>query len=269
MNVPVILVDWLDAAVVAPDGRHLSPPFDWRVAAGEFWCLVGPNGAGKSSLVAALAGLLPRHAGTLRIAGQPIRACSPARLAQVRGLLPQSVETPFGLDALQTVMLAHDPGQHAGRRARTREAAFAALARLGVDTLARRDVATLSGGERQRVALAALLAQAPRLYLLDEPLTHLDLRHQAEAMRLFAELAGTGEAAVIAAVHDISLAARHATHAVLLDPGSPPRLGPADEVLDPEIVSRAFDFPLRRIVVDGAPTYVPGACGPADAGPRA
>jgi len=253
------LIDWRDAVVHSPDGRRLFGPFDWIVAPGEFWCIVGANGAGKSSLVGTVAGLLAPRGGPLLLAGRPIGNYDIASLARVRGLLPQSFEAPFGLDALQTVMLAREPRARRWLRdaPADREAALAALARFDVEALAARDMATLSGGERQRVGLASLLAQRPLVYLLDEPLTHLDLRHQVAAMRLFAGLAAAEAVAVVAAVHDVSLAARHATHALLVGSGGEVRTGPADAVLEPEAVSDALGFPVRRIVVDGAPSFVP------------
>lgn len=253
------IVEWRDAVVHAPDGRALFGPFDWVVEPGEFWCLLGANGAGKSSLVATVAGLITPAAGRLRIAGRPIESCAIATLASLRGLLPQSFEAPFGLDALQTVMLARDPRTRRwlGDATADRKAALAALARFDVEDLAGRDMGTLSGGERQRVGLASLLAQQPMLHLLDEPLTHLDMRHQVATMRLFADLVARDAVAVVAAVHDVSLAARHATHALLIGSAGEVRTGPVDTVLDPEAVSDALGFPIRRILVDGAPTYVP------------
>lgn len=257
------LVEWRDAVVHAPDGRRLFGPFDWVVEPGEFWCLVGANGAGKSSLLATVAGLITPPAGRLSIAGRPIEACDIATLASLRGLLPQSFEAPFGLDALQTVMLARDPLRRLlprrllGDNAADRSAALAELARLGVDGLALRDMGTLSGGERQRVGLASLLAQQPLLHLLDEPLAHLDMRHQVAAMRLFADLVAAEPVAVVAAIHDVSLAARHASHALLIGSRGEVSAGPVDAVLEPDAVSDALGFPIRRILVDGAPTYVP------------
>lgn len=253
------LVEWRDAVVHSPDGRRLFGPFDWIVSPGEFWCVVGANGAGKSSLVATVAGLLAPRGGSLLLAGRPIDDYDIPSLASVRGLLPQSFEAPFGLDALQTVMLAREPRARRWLRdaPADRAAALAALARFDVAAMAGRDVATLSGGERQRVGLASLLAQRPLLYLLDEPLTHLDLRHQVATMRLFAELVATEAAAVVAAVHDVSLAARHATHALLIGSRGEVWAGPAEAVLEPRAVSDALGFPLRRVLVDGAPTFVP------------
>ncbi len=253
------IVRWRDAVVHAPDGRHLFGPFDWVVRPGEFWCVVGANGAGKSSLVGTVAGLLAPAGGPLLLAGRPIGHYGIARLASLRGLLPQSFEAPFGLDALQTVMLAREPRTRRWLRddPADREAALAALARFGVESFAMRDMATLSGGERQRVGLASLLAQQPLLYLLDAPLAHLDMRHQVATMRLFARLVAAEAVAVVAAVHDVSLAARHASHALLIGSAGEVRAGPVDAVLEPQAVSDALGFTVRRILGDGAPTYVP------------
>ena len=111
---------------------------------------------------------------------------------------------------------------------------------------AERQIQNLSGGERQRVAIAALLVQQPRLYLLDEPLAHLDLHHQVEVLAHFQTLARQG-AGVVMVLHDLNLAARYASHILLLDGEGGHEIGPARHILQPERLSRAFGHPLRAV----------------------
>ncbi|HRJ25648.1 MAG TPA: ABC transporter ATP-binding protein, partial [Thauera sp.] len=120
-------------------------------------------------------------------------------------------------------------------------------------------VHTLSGGERQRVAIAALLTQAPRLFLLDEPLNHLDLHHQIATLELFQRLVrepGTGRGSVMV-LHDINLAARYADHIILLDGRGGVIAGDRDAVLRADLLGQAFGHPLRRIEHEGRVVFLP------------
>jgi iron complex transport system ATP-binding protein len=121
----------------------------------------------------------------------------------------------------------------------------------------RRDVLTLSGGERQRVALAALLAQDAPLLLLDEPVSHLDLHHQIMVLAHLDGLARNRGKGVLFTVHDLNLAARFATHALLLTPEGTVRQGPIDEVLDEAALWCAFSHRVARIEAAGRTLFVP------------
>ena len=134
--------------------------------------------------------------------------------------------------------------------------AMAALTTMGLDGFAERQVPTLSGGERQRLAIAALLVQQPRLYLLDEPLSHLDLHHEITVLDHFRDLAAAG-AGVVMVLHDINLAARYASHVLLLDGEGGHVIGTAAEVLTAERLSAAFGHPLRAVVDGNSTLFVP------------
>ena len=245
------LLEAADLELVA-GARTLVSGLTLRVEPGQCWAVVGANGVGKTTLLGALAGLAaPRH-GRVELEGRPVASLRPAEAARRRGFLPQHVEAAFESSVLQSVLLGRHPHRHPGAwrlwESDDDEAlARAALARVDLQGFEDRDLASLSGGERQRAALAALLAQAPALYLLDEPLAHLDLRHQHAVMRLLRELADAGDCAVVASVHDLSLAARHATHALVMS-ASGCVAGPAAEVLTEAGLTAAFDHPVRRLV---------------------
>ncbi|MGC7406646.1 ABC transporter ATP-binding protein [Pandoraea pneumonica] len=245
------LVDWLDFAV----------------APGECWCLAGPNGAGKTTLLSTLAGLRSIDAtphrddaiaasGRIDIAGKPLSQWRVGALAKVRALMPQQTRDAFGATALEVVLAGRHPYLAQGRWGAWESeddiaAAMTALAQVGLEAFAQRDVTTLSGGERQRVSLAAVLAQATPLLLLDEPISHLDLHHQMDALERLAEHATRDDAAVVFSCHDLNLARRFATHALLLDGRGAWRAGPVREVLTAEYCSDAFGYPLR-LIRDGA-----------------
>ncbi|MCI3208526.1 ABC transporter ATP-binding protein [Pandoraea capi] len=242
-----MLVDWLDLAV----------------APGECWCLAGPNGAGKTTLLDTLAGLRPiaetsardaaiTASGRVAIGGKMLAEWRPEPLARVRALMPQQIRDAFAATALEVVLAGRHPYLAPGRWGAWESdddvaIASAALAQVGLEDFASRDVTTLSGGERQRVSLAAVIAQATPLLLLDEPVSHLDLHHQIDALELLAAHAERKGAAVIFSCHDLNLARRFATHGLLLDGRGGWRAGPVREVLSAESCSDAFGYPLRLI----------------------
>jgi iron complex transport system ATP-binding protein len=245
--------------------RLLVGGLDLEFQRGQFWCLLGPNGAGKTTLLHSLAGLRLPEAGEVRLQGRPLADWGPRDAACLRGLLPQGGDAVFGLSALQVVLL----GRHPHSRARFGLAweqpedlaiAQAALARHDVAHLADREVGSLSGGERQRVALAALQAQDPWIWLLDEPLNHLDLRHQLATLAALRELALREQRLVIASIHDLALAARYATHALLLgapgDAAGSTLAGPVDAVAFAPATEAALGVRLRRAEVAGEAVVV-------------
>ncbi len=219
--------------------RKLITSLDWSVSEGEFWCVLGRNGAGKSSLLNVVAGLTRPAAGHVQVAGQALDTIDPLMLARRRGLMMQQVVDSFSCTVFDAVAIGRTPFR-VGRAWDDDEDAArvnGALARVGMLDRAASDVRRLSGGERQRVALAALLVQEVPLMLLDEPTSHQDVAHQLTVMRLLQELAA--DHAVVATCHDINLAARFATHALLVGEGFH-LAGKAGDVLTPEALQRTF-----------------------------
>ena len=137
------------------------------------------------------------------------------------------------------------------------EIAEDALHAVDLDGFEGRDVLTLSGGERQRVALAALLAQDAPLLLLDEPVSHLDLHHQILVLAHLRELARDRGKGVLFTVHDLNLAVRFATHALLLTPEGVVQQGPIDEVMDEAALWCAFGHRVTRVEAAGRTLFVP------------
>jgi iron complex transport system ATP-binding protein len=243
----------LDAVSLRAGARTLVARLTQEIAAGEMWCIAGPNGAGKTTLINVMAGLSKPASGTVLLDRLALAAWRPADLAQVRALMPQATHDAFSATVLETVLLNRFPyltgwgWESAGDRA----AAYAALDALGLAALASRDVLTLSGGERQRVALAAVLCQHAPLVLLDEPLAHLDLHHQVDCLQALADAAREDDRAVVFSCHDLNLARRFSTHALLLDGQGNVHAGHVRDVLTPERASAAFGYPLA-LIRDGA-----------------
>jgi iron complex transport system ATP-binding protein len=121
-----------------------------------------------------------------------------------------------------------------------------------------RRLGSLSGGERRRVSIAALLAQDPALLLLDEPTSHLDLHHQVAILDLLAASASRHAKAIVMSLHDVNLAARYCTHALLLFGGGRTEQGPVPAVLEPATLSRLYAHPVDRIDGPRGPVFAPG-----------
>jgi iron complex transport system ATP-binding protein len=229
--------------------RTLLEAFTHTFYAGEIWCVAGPNGAGKTTLLSTLAGLLRPSAGHVELDGVRVADWQPLPLAQRRALMPQSASDAFSASVLDIVMLNRFPHLTGWgwEREADREAAHAALDLLGLAAFAARDVLSLSGGERQRVALAAVLCQEAPLLLLDEPLSHLDLHHQIDCLEALTAWTREPRRTVMFSCHDLNLARRFATHALLLDGEGGAYAGPVHDVLTPTLTSRAFGYPLILI----------------------
>jgi iron complex transport system ATP-binding protein len=189
--------------------------------------------------------------------GSDLAHAAAEQTARWRGLLTQTVHDSFSATALEVVLLGRHP--HHGRWSfdddEDRRIAHDALAAVDAAALSARDVITLSGGERQRVAIAALLAQRAPLMLLDEPTAHLDLKHQVGVLEHLRALVQAGGGAAVIALHDLNLAARFASHALVLG-GVEPMAGTVDEVMTEGRLSAVFDHPLRRLRTGARWTYV-------------
>jgi iron complex transport system ATP-binding protein len=244
---------------VRAGARVLIERLDLDVRSGESWCVLGPNGSGKSTLLHVLAGLRAPDAGSIALFGTPWPRWDLRAAARRRGLLLQDHSDAFSAGVLETVLVGRHPhiGRFGWEGEEDRRCAIDALAWVDLSGFAERDILTLSGGERQRVALAALLAQDPELFLLDEPTAHLDLAHQASVFEHLASLAREQGRSILFATHDCNLAVRFATHALLLDGQGGAVSGPAHVVLDADRLSKLFGFPLAWAHSARASGFVP------------
>lgn len=214
--------------------RPLVHGLDVRIEAGQLWALLGNNGAGKSTLLHTLAGLLPPQQGGVELDGVALDAFTAAARARRVGLLLQEDLSGFWGTVHDYVLLGRYPHRRSlwGWGDADLASAQAAIAELDLDGRAQRPLGALSGGERQRARLAMLLAQSPAVLLLDEPLQHLDLRHQREVLGRLRRWAGEGGRAVVMSLHDPWAARRFCDHALLLYDDGSWRAGRADALLD-------------------------------------
>jgi iron complex transport system ATP-binding protein len=243
---------------VALGGRSVLNDVTMTVRAGEFVVVVGPNGAGKTTLLRAVAGLLPAS-GEVLIAGVPLAKLSLRERARTIGYLPQGHVFHWPLTVFDIVALGRLPrGAGADLSEADRAAVTRAMEQTGTAEFGARAVTTLSGGERARVAMARVLAMEVPLILADEPTASLDLRHQIaviDILRRHASSFGT----VVAVLHDLALAARHADRIVVIDGGRIVADGPPREVLTAERLAETFGVRADVTEARGAPLILPWA----------
>ncbi len=236
-----------DTLAVGIDGRALVRRLDLQLEPGRCWGLLGRNGAGKTTLLHTLAGLRPPLAGRLSLHGEELSDLPRRQVARRVGLLLQDREDRFPQTVREAVLAGRYPHLGPWREPGDRDLDLVreALEKVGLAALAGRNVQTLSGGERQRVALAALLAQGPDLLLLDEPVSHLDLREQVRLLDLLRDLARQGHA-VLMSLHDPNHALGWCDRLLLLHRGRA-LCGDTERLGSPRLLSRLFDQPLTLL----------------------
>ena len=222
--------------------------------AGSFVALIGPNGAGKSSLLRAIAGIIPHAAGSIRLASTEVALMTPAQRARMVAMVSQQTVMPEGFtvrEVIEMARYAYRPWYASASIADT-EAVDRALMQCEIMQFADVPATQLSGGEQQRVAVARAIAQESQILILDEATAHLDLHHQAAILRISREMTHRG-VLVIAAMHDLNLAAAYATHIILLDNGRVAAQGTPADVLQQVILERVYRTALISIPLPDAP----------------
>ena len=192
-------------------GRHVLEDVSFSLAAGQTLCLLGPNGVGKTTLFKTLLGFLKPLAGEVVIEGRPTADWTRKEFACEVAYIPQLHTPSFSYSVHDVVLMGRTPHLSglSSPSGADEELATAAIERMGIGHLARRDYASLSGGERQMVLIARALAQQPRILVMDEPCASLDFGNQARLLEQILELAAQG-IAVVMTTHDPN-------HAFLLD----------------------------------------------------
>ena len=250
------MTDPADAILVADDvqfGYRADQPVlcgvNMTVQRGRFVCVLGPNGSGKTTLLRCLLGQLTPSGGDIRLNGRAIRSYRPRELARTMAYVPQFPQSAFSFTALEIVRMGRL--SHTGVLGLTgendRKVVQLAMEMTETTEFADRELGELSGGESQRVMIARGLAQQPGVILLDEPTSHLDVRHQMTIYRMMARLAHDWRMAVVCVSHDVNLAGRFADELVLMKAGRVLADGSPGEVIRADVLSAAYDVSVELI----------------------
>ena len=247
------------AVALEVPGRVLCRDLSASFEPGQAWAVLGRNGTGKSTLLHALAGFSAPGRGAIELDGSPVAAAPARDRARRLSVLLQIEPAAYWGTAFDYALLGRFPHTRGlgGYTRDDRDAASAALDAVGMLDFARRSFATLSGGERQRVRIAQMLAQDAPIMLLDEPLQHLDLVHQAHVMTLVGNAVRELRRTAVMVLHEPLWLGRYCTHALVLLGDGTAFAGPAEAVLTRELLERAYGCALREIADGGARSFVP------------
>jgi iron complex transport system ATP-binding protein len=233
----------------------------FSIDARELVGLLGPNGSGKTTLLKAISRALRPKVGAVYLNEEEVYRMKGREVAKNVAVVPQVGGVGFDLTALDVVLMGRHP--HLGRfeleGERDLAVAREAMKMTKVWHLAERRVSELSGGERQRVMIARALAQEPKVLLLDEPTTHLDINCQLEIMDLLREVCVKRGIAALAVLHDLNLASCYCDRLMLMKEGRIVAAGSVEEVLTSKNVREVFgvDVLVKRHPATGAPYVVP------------
>jgi len=220
----------------------------FEVKEGEVLALVGPNGSGKSTLLKCINRILKPQRGTVLLDGKNIESSENKDIGKLIGYVPQSAFYPFSLTVFELVLLGRKPYVSWKVGNRDKKVVWEILTIMGLDKISDRSFNELSGGEKQKVLIAMALAQEPEVLLLDEPTSHLDLRHQLEIASLIFKLVKKQKVSAIFATHDLNLAGRFSDKVAFLKEGEIFAIGSSQEVFSPEVIKEVYGIQVKVLI---------------------
>lgn len=220
-----------------------------RFETGKLHVLLGPNGSGKTTLVRCMAGVLHPIAGQVLLRRTPVTQLNARQRAEAMSWVSQGVAAEWAFSVLDTVLMGRyaKRGRFGSLTAEDVTMAQEALRETGMSGMAERPVTALSGGELQRVLVARALCQSSPIMLLDEPVSHLDIRHQIDILQAVKRRVQQQGCLAICVLHDLNLTARFADRVVLLHEGQVASDGNCDEVLQSQVLQPVYGLPIRRV----------------------
>jgi iron complex transport system ATP-binding protein len=219
---------------------------DLRAYEGEILGVLGPNGSGKSTLLKVMDGVLQPQQGEVLLRNRPLASLPRTDVAKEIAMVAQENYFRFAFSVLEVVLMGRFPHlkrlQFEGDT--DMDIALSALRATHSLHLSRRSIHEISGGEKQRVLLARTLAQEPRVVLLDEPTSFLDLKHKRDVFRLISSLSKERKLGVVLVSHDMDLIALYCHRIVMMKDGAILHLGPPEKVLTPENIEAVYECPV-------------------------
>ncbi len=251
----------IDGVSFEYDAKPVLADIEVNIAKGEFVGLVGPNGSGKTTLLRTITNLLQPSKGVVILDGKDVSKYSKKELAREIAVVSQDTQVAFDFTVEDIVLMGRTPYLGRFQNETRSDLDIAREAMVATDTLdfSERLITSLSGGEMQRVIVARALAQHPSLLLLDEPTSHLDIKHQVSILDLLKRLNSTQSLTVIASLHDLNLAAQYCDYLVMLSKGKIFCVGTPDNVLTEDNVRAVYDANVivTKNPVTGCPSITP------------
>ena len=254
----VLTIDGVDCSYGSVD---VLKDVSFNIESGQFLGILGPNGSGKTTLLKSISRVLKPKKGAILIGKEDIYKMKTVDVAKQLAVVPQETPVTFDFSALEVVLMGRNP--HMARfkmeGQKDLEIAKKSMELTRTWEFADRPVTELSGGERQRVIIARALTQEPKILLLDEPTTHLDISNQLEIMDLIKELSKTKKLLIVAVFHDFNLAARYCDSLILLKDGKIIAVGKSEETLNSKNVKKVFkvDTLVKKHPITGQLHVIP------------
>lgn len=226
---------------------------------GGFYGILGPNGSGKTSFIRHLLRFLEINEGTIQLEGKDLEGYARKRLATFLSFVPQNVNTALDFSVYEVVAMGRTPYQKRfeGLSNKDKEIIDYALQITKSKYLSERPFHLLSGGEAQRVLVARAIAQDTKYLILDEPISHLDIRYQLELMETLKRLNEEENKTIIAILHDLNLSAAYCKKLVLMKEGAIYAQGSVDEVLTKEHLKSVYDIEFEVWKKEKLRMYIP------------
>ncbi|MBP5734723.1 MAG: ABC transporter ATP-binding protein [Candidatus Methanomethylophilaceae archaeon] len=215
--------------------------------------LIGPNGCGKSTIMKCISRLHQQTSGTIEVDGKDVTSLKPAEVAKIVATVPAEAGQTFGISVMDMVMLGRYPFVEKiwWENPEDERVTIEAMRTFGIDHLRRKQVALCSSGERQRALIAKAYVQQPKLMLVDEPTSHLDMKYKLQVMEYLQKMART-DMTVIVAEHDISLMARYCDICVIMKKGEIVAVGDPKVIITEDLIRDVYDVEARvGLDVDG------------------
>jgi iron complex transport system ATP-binding protein len=231
--------------------RTLIKDFSLTIESNNFLVILGKNGAGKSLSLHTFAGLRSAESGEILLNNNNINNLKRRDIAKTLALLPQNSEDIFPATVFDSVLIGRHPHISPFNKETMEDIKISldALDKVGLLDLKNSNINILSGGERRRLSIAQVIAQNAKIYLLDEPTNHLDPLHQLAILNLFKQMADNNYI-VMATMHDVNLAAKYASHCLLLYGDGSWDFGIKEKILNEENLTRLYNIPMQKIEVD-------------------
>jgi iron complex transport system ATP-binding protein len=245
------------------NGKNVLDDICFDIEQGEFFGIAGPNGAGKSTLLRILACVLHSKAGKVFLADKPLKSFQRQQMSQLLAVLPAEIYVPYDFSVREIILMGRSPHIKWWKdySAKDENVAERIMTELHIANLAERNLNSLSSGERQKVFIAQALCQFPKVLLLDEPTSHLDIHHQIEIFSLLEKLCKTKKLTIVVVSHDINLLSRYCRKILMLKDGRINSCGPAQEVITQQNISDVYgaSSSIAKVTPFGHPhVYITG-----------
>ncbi len=238
----------LDSTITI-NNKIICEQFNFVLQPGETWGVLGPNGTGKTTFLHALAGLHALAKGSIQLGNKNLTELSARNIAKSRGILFQQPNMSFPQHVKDYCSAGRFPHLTFLKKetAYDHDIIMQALQLVELEHRKQDCITTLSGGEKKRLAIATLLTQQPAIYLLDEPTSHLDIRHQVKVLNHFKMLAKTQSAAVIMVLHDLNQAEQYCDHILMIYPEGKIQFGTTRQMLTTANISKLYQHPMTSL----------------------